>query len=142
MERFGDEAYFVALCARSGLVGPEWPHRIAQVLLAFDRFGMLGGAISTAAIRHGSRIGLIDERGSLSYRELDRRSNAVANAWRERGLEAEPACVGKVVRGTVVKILDGDGNELPTVRPGGSSSATRCSSRATPAAATRSGSPA
>jgi fatty-acyl-CoA synthase len=86
-ERFGDEAYFVALCARSGLVGPEWPHRIAQVLLAFDRFGMLGGAMSTAAIRHGSRIGLIDERGALTYKELDARSNAVANAWRERGLE-------------------------------------------------------
>ncbi len=71
LERFGDEAYFVALCARSGLVGPEWPHRIAQMLLAFDRFGMLGGAMSTAAIRHGSRVGLIDERGELTYRELD-----------------------------------------------------------------------
>jgi fatty-acyl-CoA synthase len=87
VERFGDEAYFVALCARSGLVGPEWPHRIAQVLFAFDRFGMLGGAMSTAAIRHGSRVGLIDERGALTYRELDRRSNALANAWRERGLQ-------------------------------------------------------
>jgi fatty-acyl-CoA synthase len=87
VERFGDEAYFVALCARSGLVGPEWPHRIAQVLFAFDRFGMLGGAMSTAAIRHGGRVGLIDERGALTYRELDRRSNALANAWLERGLQ-------------------------------------------------------
>jgi fatty-acyl-CoA synthase len=85
-KRFGDEAYYVALCARSGLLAPELPHRYAQMLLAFDRYGILGGAVATAAIRHGDRIGLIDELGELTYRELDQRSNALANAWRERGL--------------------------------------------------------
>ena len=87
MERFGDEAYFAALCIRSGLVGPELPHRVAQLLLAFERFGMLGGAVAAGAIRHGDRAAMIDERGQVSYRELDRRSNALANAWREHGLE-------------------------------------------------------
>jgi fatty-acyl-CoA synthase len=86
-ERFGDEAYFVALCARSGLIAPELPHRIAQILRAFERFGMLGGAISAASIRHGDRVGLIDELGELTFKALDQRSNALANAWRERGLE-------------------------------------------------------
>jgi fatty-acyl-CoA synthase len=85
--RFGDEAYFVALCVQSGLIRPELPHRIAQIIRAFDRFGMLGGAMATAAIRHGDRIGLIDELGELPFKELDQRSNALANAWRERGLE-------------------------------------------------------
>ena len=87
VERFGDEAYFAALCLRSGLVGPELPHRVAQMLLAFERFGMLGGAITAGAIRHGNRPAIIDERGELTYKELDQRSNALANAWRERGLE-------------------------------------------------------
>jgi fatty-acyl-CoA synthase len=87
VERLGDEAYFAALCIRSGLVGPELPHRVAQMVLAFERFGMLGGAITTGAIRHGDALALIDERGSLTYRELDRRSNAIANAWRESGFE-------------------------------------------------------
>ncbi len=86
-ERFGDEAYFAALCIRSGMAGPELPHRIAQLLLAFERFGLLGGAIAAGAIRHGDRLALIDERGELSYRQLDERSNALANAWREHGLE-------------------------------------------------------
>ena len=86
-ERFGDEAYFAALCVRSGMVGPELPHRTAQQLLAFERYGMLGGAIALGATRHGDRAAVIDERGALSYRELDHRSNALANAWRERGLE-------------------------------------------------------
>ena len=87
MERFGDEAYFAALCIRSGMVTPELPHRVAQMLLAFERFGLLGGAVCAGAIRHGDRVALIDERGELTYRELDERSNAIANAWRERGLE-------------------------------------------------------
>ncbi len=87
VERFGDEAYFAALCVRSGMVGPELPHRLAQLLVAFERFGMLGGAISAGAIRHGNRVALIDELGELTYKELDERSNALANAWRERGLE-------------------------------------------------------
>ncbi len=48
---------------------------------------MLGGAVAAGAIRHGDRVAMIDERGEVSYRELDRRSNALANAWREQGLE-------------------------------------------------------
>jgi fatty-acyl-CoA synthase len=88
LERAGDEAYFAALCIRSGVVGPELPHRVAQLLIGFERYGMLGGAITAGAIRHGDRLAIIDERGELTYKELDRRSNALANAWRERGLEA------------------------------------------------------
>ncbi len=88
VERFGDEAYFAALCVRSGMVGPiELPHRVAKVLLAFDRFGLLAGAIAAGAIRHGDRLAVIDERGELTYKELDERSNALANAWLERGFE-------------------------------------------------------
>ena len=57
------------------------------MLLTFERYGMLGGAVAVGAIRHGDRAALIDERGELSYGELDERSNAIANAWREQGLE-------------------------------------------------------
>ncbi|MGP0033056.1 MAG: acyl-CoA synthetase [Solirubrobacteraceae bacterium] len=87
-ERAGDEAYFATLCIRSGLVGPEPPHRVAQLALGFQRYGLLGGAVVAGAIRHGDRAVMIDERGELSYQELDQRTNALAVAWRERGLEA------------------------------------------------------
>jgi fatty-acyl-CoA synthase len=87
VERFGDEAYFATLCLRSGMVGPELPHRVAQMLVGFERFGMLGGAVVAGAIRHGDRVALIDERGELTYKQLDSRTNAIANAWRKRGLE-------------------------------------------------------
>jgi len=86
-ERAGDEAYFARLCVRSGLVGIEPPHRMAQMLFAFQRYGMLAGAVAVGAIRQGDRAAIIDERGELSYKQLHERSNALANAWRERGLE-------------------------------------------------------
>ena len=61
---------------------------MAQLLLGFERYGMLGGAVAAGAIRHGDRRAMIDERGELSYKQLDERSNALANAWREHGLKA------------------------------------------------------
>jgi fatty-acyl-CoA synthase len=87
-ERAGDEAYFAALLIRSGLVGPEPPHRVPQLLLGFQRYGLLGGAAVAGGLRHGDRAVMIDERGELSYKGLDERTNALANAWRERGLKA------------------------------------------------------
>jgi fatty-acyl-CoA synthase len=87
VERFGDEAYFAAVCIRSGMVGLELPHRIAQMLLAFERHGMLAGAVTIGAIRNGDRVAIRDERGDVTYKELDERTNALANAWRERGLK-------------------------------------------------------
>ncbi len=86
-ERFGEEAYYVALCVRSGMVRPELPHKLAQLLLVFERHGLLGGALAAGAIRHGDRAALIDELGEISYKELDQRTNALANAWRANGLE-------------------------------------------------------
>jgi fatty-acyl-CoA synthase len=57
------------------------------MLLAFERFGLLAGAVTIGAIRHGDRVALRDERGDVTYKEFDERSSALANAWRERGLE-------------------------------------------------------
>jgi fatty-acyl-CoA synthase len=87
VERFGDEAYFAAVCIRSGMVRPELPHKLAQMLLAFERHGLLAGAVTIGGIRHGDRVAIRDERGDVTYRELDQRTNAIANAWRQRGLE-------------------------------------------------------
>jgi fatty-acyl-CoA synthase len=63
------------------------PHRLAQMVRAFERHGLLAAAVSIGAIRHGERAALVDERGKLTFKDLDRRSNALANAWRERGFE-------------------------------------------------------
>ena len=61
---------------------------MARLLVGFQRYGLLGGAVVAGAARHGDQPVLIDERGELSYRDLDQRTNALANAWREHGLRA------------------------------------------------------
>jgi fatty-acyl-CoA synthase len=86
-QRATDEAVFAALCVRSGMVGIEPPHRLVQLLLAFERYGLLGGAVVVGGLRHGDHAAVIDERGELSYKQLDANSNAIANAWRREGLE-------------------------------------------------------
>ena len=86
-ERFGDEAYFAAICVRAGLVGIEPPHRVLRHLVSLERYGMIGGVLPVSAARHSDRLAVVDERGELSYKELDERTNALANAWRERGLK-------------------------------------------------------
>ena len=85
-ERLGDEAYYVALCIRSGIVRPELPHRVAEMLLAYERYGLLSGGVTIGAIRHSDQVAVRDELGDLTYKQLDERSNALANAWHERGL--------------------------------------------------------
>src|SRR5271154_1998392 len=87
-ERAGDEAYFAAISVRRGLLGPERPQRLAQLVRGFQRYGLIGGAVVAGALRHGDRAVMIDERGELTYKELDERSNALANAWRKGGLNA------------------------------------------------------
>jgi fatty-acyl-CoA synthase len=47
---------------------------------------LIGGAVVAGALRYGDRAVVIDERGELTYQELDDRSNALANAWRDKGL--------------------------------------------------------
>ena len=71
---------------RTGMVGLDRPDRTVAIFRAIDRLGQLGGAIAIAAIRHGSRPGLIDELGTLSFAALDARSNALACALRARGV--------------------------------------------------------
>ena len=84
--RLGNEAYYLGCCLRSGMFGLESPQRVAQVGKALADYGMLGGAVAVAAIRHPQRTAVIDDRGAISYRELDDRVNALANAWIAAGL--------------------------------------------------------
>jgi fatty-acyl-CoA synthase len=82
------EARALATLLTSGVVGPERPDKLIAMYQAFERYGAIGAASSVAAIRYGARPALVDELGTLTYAELDRRSNALANALRARGVKA------------------------------------------------------
>ncbi|MGH3730207.1 MAG: AMP-binding protein, partial [Micromonosporaceae bacterium] len=71
---------------RAGLLRVSRPHEAVRSLLDVRRWGPFAGAIRIGARRDPDEIGLVDEIGALTYQQLDRRSNAIARAWQERGL--------------------------------------------------------
>ena len=79
----------------------------------------------------------MDEFGDNLYNLYGSTEVAWATIATPEDMRAAPGTAGKPPRGTVVKLYDADGEPVGPARPAGSSSATRCSSRATPAAAAR-----
>jgi fatty-acyl-CoA synthase len=87
VRRLPTTAQEAAVLVRAGVAPLTRPDRSAHALLALRRYGILGAAIRIAADRDPGMLGLVDEHGELTFGELDRRSNALANAWRERGID-------------------------------------------------------
>lgn len=86
LRRLGLETSSLLMYARSGGLRTMPPGRIVPVLRALDRYGLMGAATAIAAARDRDGLALIDERGPLTFGELDERTNALANEWRRRGL--------------------------------------------------------
>jgi fatty-acyl-CoA synthase len=80
------ELHALGHAVRAGMLRMDRPQRTFAVVRALRRYGILGGELAVAALRHGGRSALADELGELTFSELDRRSNALANAWRARGI--------------------------------------------------------
>ena len=86
--RAGTELWSLHRAVRAGALRPVPPWRLGRVVQSVRRYGPTGAAVTIAAARHGNRAALIDERGAVSFTELEVRSNAIANSWRTRGLRA------------------------------------------------------
>ncbi len=77
------------ILARSGMVGPLRPDRAAKIAWIGARWRASPAAgVLVGAVRHPDRPMVIDELGCLTYREVDRNSNALANALRSEGIKA------------------------------------------------------
>jgi acyl-CoA synthetase (AMP-forming)/AMP-acid ligase II len=71
----------LAVLAGSGVIQPYGPARLRRVASAVLRWGAgPAGGYQALAARFPDEIGLIDERGSLTFGDVDRRSNALADA--------------------------------------------------------------
>jgi fatty-acyl-CoA synthase len=82
------EVRAVTNCVRAGMLGLEAPAKLAAGSRALRRYGLVGGAVGQAAVKHGDTTAVVDELGSLTFAELDARSNALANSWRALGITA------------------------------------------------------
>jgi fatty-acyl-CoA synthase len=91
------EARAAVVLHRAGMVGGGSPRLTLQGLRYLNALGQLGAAAPTAALRYGDRPGLVDELGTLSFRELNQRSDALACVLRDRGV-GEEDCIGVLCR--------------------------------------------
>jgi fatty-acyl-CoA synthase len=76
----------VSLARRLGWLDPR---QVAATTAAVTRWGpSLAALYTAAAVRHRSRVAIVDHRGTVSYGELDRASTALAQGLRALGLGA------------------------------------------------------
>ncbi|MBI2710748.1 MAG: AMP-binding protein, partial [Actinobacteria bacterium] len=75
--------------ARTGALHPVRPDRILRMAAAYRHWGVsLAAGFATTAAHYGERPAAVDERGTISFRELDARSDALARALAHVGLRA------------------------------------------------------
>jgi acyl-CoA synthetase (AMP-forming)/AMP-acid ligase II len=82
-----DAAFEAKVLREAGILGLHRPDKSAKVISAFVRWGASPAlGITTAAIHYPYETALVDERGSLSFEQLHRRSNALAHAFAAIGI--------------------------------------------------------
>ncbi|MER7015955.1 AMP-binding protein [Saccharopolyspora sp. NPDC000359] len=95
LNRAGSGAHTAFVLAKQGVLRPLRPDKVLRILRAWRHWGTtppLGYAVG--AVRHPDRPALIDERGALSYLEVEQRTSRLANGLRKR-----------VKRGTRIGVL-------------------------------------
>lgn len=75
--------------ARAGMASPTAPGLALRGLADVRAWGPLVGALRHVSRTRPDAVGLIDERGGMTYAELDRESDELAISLRDRGFEAE-----------------------------------------------------
>jgi acyl-CoA synthetase (AMP-forming)/AMP-acid ligase II len=82
-----DKAFEVRVLHEAGVVALHRPDKAVKVVSALVRWGASPAlGITTAAIHHPHETALIDERGSLTFEQLQRRTNALAHALERMGV--------------------------------------------------------
>ena len=85
------EGWSLTAMIRAGMVGGGPPRQTIEAFRALNQLGQLGAAVTVASIRHPERVGLVDELGPLTFRELDDRSDALAAALADLGITEHDA---------------------------------------------------
>jgi acyl-CoA synthetase (AMP-forming)/AMP-acid ligase II len=82
-----NKAITARVLTQSGVIKPFGPITLVGLVKALREWGMgVAGGFTAVAIRFPERTGLIDELGDLTFREIDERSNALADELARRGV--------------------------------------------------------
>ncbi|MGC1166036.1 MAG: AMP-binding protein [Solirubrobacterales bacterium] len=85
-----DSIFELKVLREAGVIGPQRPDKSVKKLATLVRWGASPATgIATAAIGYPHEIGVVDERGALSFERLHRRSNALARSFAAMGIGHE-----------------------------------------------------
>jgi fatty-acyl-CoA synthase len=71
----------------TGMIAPVRPDRAVRAVVALRRWGPTpAAAYAVSAVRYPEREAIVDERGTLTFAEVDRRTNALARALSRAGV--------------------------------------------------------
>src|SRR3954452_12668571 len=82
------KAFTLRTLAGAGLIQPMRPDKLARIALTMARWGPTPAAgYAAGAVRHPNQTAIIDELGQLTFQEIHERTNGLAHALAERGIE-------------------------------------------------------
>jgi acyl-CoA synthetase (AMP-forming)/AMP-acid ligase II len=74
----------------TGMIKPVRPDKAVRSLMALHQWGPTpAAAYMSSAIRHPEREAIVDERGTLTFAEVDKRSNALARGLQRAGVKEQ-----------------------------------------------------
>jgi fatty-acyl-CoA synthase len=86
-DRLSQKLFTARTLAGAGIVTPTRPDRILKAVRALHAFGPTPAAgYTVSAIRHPDATALVDDLGTVTFAEVHRRTNALANSLRARGV--------------------------------------------------------
>ena len=82
-----EQLHVASTLLRAGVIRPARPDRALRALAGLRRWGpTLAAGYLGAAARYPHAVAIVDELGTLTFEEVDRRTNRLANALAEEGL--------------------------------------------------------
>jgi acyl-CoA synthetase (AMP-forming)/AMP-acid ligase II len=85
--QLGDKLHFVRTLGQTGIVRPTRPDRLVRAGLALVKWGPTPAAgYAASAARDPDATAIIDELGTLTFRQVHERSNALASQLARRGI--------------------------------------------------------
>src|SRR3954447_10979327 len=87
LEQVAQRAQAVKVLTEAGLIRPMRPEKVVHMAATMLRWGPTpASGYMISAVRRPDQVGLIDELGTLTFREIHERTNALANAWSDLGI--------------------------------------------------------
>ena len=86
-DKLATKAFTARMLVASGMLRPVGPRKIAGTATALRRWGpTVAAGYAISAVQQPAGVAIVDERGSLTFADMHRRTNALARAWSQAGI--------------------------------------------------------